>query len=48
MAPSKPPSQISGQAPAPSKIQKRRPKKPKVVSAAERTVRFIESLNPFD
>lgn len=49
---SKPPSQISGLAPGPSKGQKRKPKKPKIVKAAEgvgkRVVGAIESLNPFD
>lgn len=48
----KPPSQISGQAPAPSANQKRKPKKPKIVKAAQsvgdRVVGAIESLNPFD
>lgn len=48
MATKRPPSQASGLAPAPSKATKRQPKKPKVVSAVERTVKFIESLNPFD
>lgn len=44
----KKPSQASGQAQSPSPGVKRPPKKPKVVTAAERTVKFIESLNPFD
>lgn len=50
--PPKPPSQISGQAPAPSKNQKRKPRKPRAVRAAEnvgdRVVKFIDSMNPFD
>lgn len=45
-------SQASGQAPAPSKLQKRKPRKPRAVRAAEnvgdRVVKVIESLNPFD
>lgn len=46
--PPKKPSQASGQAPAPSKNQRRKPKKPKVVSAVERTMDAIGKLNPFD
>ncbi len=46
------PSQISGQAPQPSKQQKKKPKKSKAVKAAQnvgdRVVGFIESMNPFD
>lgn len=42
------PSQASGQAPQPSKAQKRKPKKPKIVKAANAVVDAIGKLNPFD
>lgn len=41
-------SQASGQAPAPSKLQKRKSKKPRAVEIGERVVGAIGKLNPFD
>ena len=44
------PSQISGQAPAPSKTQKKgaKNKKPRAVEIGERVAGAIGKLNPFD
>ena len=42
-------SQISGQAPAPTKLQKQiGKKKPRAVQIGERVVKAIDSFNPFD
>lgn len=47
--PPKPPrAKLPGQRAAPTANQRRKPRKPRVVSAAERTIKFVESLNPFD
>jgi hypothetical protein len=40
----KKPSQISGQAPKPSKLQSRKPKKPRAVEIADRVVKFVGGI----
>lgn len=48
MARRKRPSQASGRAQRPSRVQSRPAKKPRVVQIGERVAKAIGGLNPFD